>query len=67
MVLERFWIYRAVTLPLTAVTIVAWLAWTRRQIRLRNVQDVEAGKWVMGDGFEKSSFGREGPEERRGV
>jgi hypothetical protein len=41
-VIARFWIYWAVTVPLTLVTIASWLLWTHRQALLHREQDLEA-------------------------
>lgn len=36
---SRFWIYWAVTAPLTITTLVIWLTWTHRQSLLHRAQD----------------------------
>lgn len=36
---ERFWIYWAVTVPLTLTTLVIWLSWTHRQTLLHRAQE----------------------------
>lgn len=36
---ERFWIYWAITVPLTLTTLVIWLSWTHRQTLLHRAQE----------------------------
>ena len=45
----RFWIYWAVTLPLTFVTLVVWVLWTRRQGRRHRVEEMRAREELWGD------------------
>lgn len=40
---RQFWLYWAVTLPLTLVTVGSWLLWMRLQARRRRVRDSEWG------------------------
>ena len=39
---ERFWIYWAVSLPLTFVTLLSWFSWTRSQTLRHRAQDAQA-------------------------
>jgi O-antigen/teichoic acid export membrane protein len=39
---HRFWIYWAITIPLTAITVAAWLLWTQREERLHKEQELKA-------------------------
>lgn len=55
---RRFWIYWAVTLPLTAVVVLAWLLWTHRQTLLHRAQDREAREQFRDDMAEKGSLGK---------
>jgi Mg2+ and Co2+ transporter CorA len=36
---DRFWIYWAVTVPLTLSTLIIWLSWTYRQTLIHRAQD----------------------------
>jgi len=46
---ERFWIYWAVTVPLTLTTLVIWLSWTHGQILLHRMQDQKDRDQLMED------------------
>lgn len=39
---QRFWIYWAVTIPLTLGTVTIWVIWIRRQLILGRREDFEA-------------------------
>ena len=45
---KRFWIYWAVTVPLTILTLVVWVLWTSRQARVHKVSEKRAREelWV---------------------
>lgn len=38
---KQIWVYWAVTLPLTFVTLALWLAWMRLQMRRHRIRDSE--------------------------
>ena len=38
---RQFWVYWAVTLPLTFVTVLLWLAWMRLQMRRHHARQLE--------------------------
>ncbi|KAL9619967.1 MAG: hypothetical protein Q9160_005436 [Pyrenula sp. 1 TL-2023] len=40
----RFWVYWAISVPLTVTTVVSWLAWSHRQSVLDRIKDREAVK-----------------------
>ncbi|PNP60642.1 hypothetical protein FNYG_14626 [Fusarium nygamai] len=46
---DRFWVYWAVTLPLTAIVVLVWLAWLRLTTRNRPAPRDKAGKTRFGD------------------
>ena len=57
---NRFWIYWAVTVPLTFLTLLFWVLWTKRQARMHRSSDKRAREdlWAdiegqRGDGVEK--------------
>jgi len=58
----RFWIYWAVSIPLTLVTIISWLSWTHRQTLLHRAQDRKDRQK-----FAYEVSGKEDPEEEREV
>ena len=39
---KRFWVYWAVTVPLTFLTLLFWVLWTKRQARLHKVSAKQA-------------------------
>ncbi len=45
---KRFWVYWAVTVPLTCLTLAVWVLWTRRQARMHKVTEKRAREelWV---------------------
>lgn len=40
----RFWVYWAISIPLTVTTIVSWLAWSHRQSVVDRLRENEAVK-----------------------
>ena len=46
---ERFWVYWAVTVPLTVVTLVVWVFWTKRQARMHRVSEKRAREELRDD------------------
>lgn len=59
----HFWVYWAVTVPLTFLTLVVWVLWTRRQARVHRVLERRAREelWAdieikRGDGEEEKSI-----------
>ena len=57
---NRFWIYWAVTVPLTFLTLLFWVLWTKRQARMHRSSEKRAREELrsdiegqMGNGVEK--------------
>lgn len=46
---KRLWVYWAVTVPLTCLTIVVWVLWTRRQARVHRVLERRAREELWAD------------------
>ena len=46
---KRFWVYWAVTVPLTCLTLVVWVLWTRRQARVHRVLERRAREELWAD------------------
>lgn len=46
---KRFWIYWAVTVPLTFLTLVIWALWTRRQARVHRISEKRAREELLAD------------------
>ena len=46
---KRFWIYWAVTVPLTFLTLVIWALWTRRQARVQRISERRAREELLAD------------------
>lgn len=60
---KRFWVYWAVTIPLTVLTLVVWVLWTRRQARVHRVSEKRAREelWVDIEGERSGRMeGKEG-------
>lgn len=51
---RQFWIYWAVTMPLTAITLVVWYLWTRAQIQSK-IKNAETEKLA----YQRDFFGRD--------
>ena len=49
LVSKRFWVYWAVTVPLTFLTLVVWVLWTRRQARVHRVLERRAREELWAD------------------
>jgi len=58
----RFWIYWAVSIPLTLVTIIIWLSWTHRQTLLHRAQDRKDREKIV-----QEVSGKEGREDKMEV
>ena len=45
---KRFWVYWAVTIPLTVLTLMVWVLWTKGQARMHRVSEKRAREelWV---------------------
>ena len=48
----RFWVYWAVTIPLTVLTLLVWALWTRRQARTHRISEEKAREelWIDMEG-----------------
>ena len=46
---NRFWIYWAVTVPLTFLTLLFWLLWTKRQARMHRSTEKRAREELRSD------------------
>ena len=57
---KRFWVYWAVTVPLTLATLLAWAVWTRRETRRQSVKDFEAREELWREVDEKGDSKLEG-------
>lgn len=60
---KRFWVYWAVTIPLTVLTLVVWVLWTRRQAKVHRVSEERAREelWVDIEGERSGRMeGKEG-------
>lgn len=58
---KRFWVYWAVTVPLTFLTLVIWVLWTRRQARVHRGLERRAREELWAD-IEIKRGGRMGNE-----
>lgn len=61
---KRFWIYWAVTVPLTFLTLVVWVLWTSRQARVQRVSEKKAREELRIDIELEKSGGVEEKEVR---
>lgn len=52
---NRFWIYWAVTIPLTLVTLLVWYYWTKRQTKIHRRQESKAQDALQNDIDEKGN------------
>ena len=61
---KRFWIYWAVTVPLTCLTLVVWVLWTKRQAKVQTISEKRAREELWVDIEDKRVGGVEGKEVR---
>jgi hypothetical protein len=61
---HRFWIYWAVTAPLTIATLIIWISWTHRQSLNYRAQDKKEINRLDNEIGLNSRFGPNGDEEK---
>ena len=53
---KRFWVYWAVSIPLTCLTLFIWLLWTKRQAIMHRISEKRAKEELSNDiGIESGS------------
>lgn len=61
---KRFWIYWAVTVPLTFLTLAVWVLWTKRQAKVQKISERKAREELWVDIEDKRGGGVERKEVR---